>query len=852
MKITANSLEKNKFISFFLNEDNFALVYTTVCILWCYPLVLPFADPFSKLCFIWGCLLIAYDFFTKKRMFKTVNWGLPLALIFCYCITILVNIRYDLYMNIKHVIYLALSVLLLYGRDRNSSKEKLLNLLRKANNIIIVLSFFAGIASIVMFIFKIHFTFWHGETLMRQGFLENRLFGVYTSPNSAALMTIVVFAAMMLNALIINDGKMKFNWFYIVNSVVQGILFSLTLSNGGMVTLFVFLTIFVVVYVLPKFMTKYSVSKSIAVSVLVLAIFLGGAKIAIDGVRYVMSYVPSLVETIITSDDADNPIQDDDKQEEDKVKFERIESGDDMSNGRFSIWSGSLKLLKQHPIFGYGDLNVEEGDNVRFDASVLNEQESTWLYKHGGNLHNAYVQVLVFSGLVGFIVFMAFALSIVKKLGFALIYGRKNTQLYNILAIFFVILGAFSANAFVESHLIYRMQNVYGTIFWLFAGIAVLLAEIYQNSDDFYSEDSKNSEKSAFVIGMPFQAMNEINFVLNDINGTKNNSDAYIYHMFKGSDELSQRIKESGIFNNVYDFDEYKEYNAVFNKCLTLLRIFAPKLALRHSCRQKLPLDRKNYKSIYMSYPLAFMIDLHNSYPRADVFFIEDGTGSYFGNIADRSSNMFKKIDKFFFNGQKSINPIAVYYSNPELSKSTLQSEKRALPTISNEENLTILERIFNYKENSLYTENRVAYLTQPLDEKEGFVKDNEIKIEKIIENVFGFSAVARIHPRHANVKFEKMSIDNYANLWELECVKQITDENILIGAFSTAQFMPKILKNAEPTIIFTYKLLFKNLDDEFWQETSSFIESFKSLYSDQSKIFVPETVEEFEEILKK
>lgn len=852
MKKIVNFLENNKFFSFFLNSDNFVLIYTAVCILWCYPLVVPFADPLSKACFIWGILLIAWDFFTKRNMFKTVNWGFPLAIIFCYLITIVLNIRFNFYMNVKHIIYLALNILLLYGRDRKSTKDSVLSLLKKVNDIIIVLSFVAGIASILMFVFKIGFTFWRGDLLLRQGFLENRLFGVYTSPNSASLMVIVVFAAMMLNSLIKHEFKIKFNWFYVLNSIIQTVLFSLTLSNGGMVTLMVFEMIFVVVYTFPKLMEKQKVFKSILISVVMIAVLTCGSKFIIEGVRYGMSYVPSVVSTLIRDVENDVPLEDEEQiDSEDKVHFERIESGDDMSNGRFAIWSGGLKALKQHPLFGYGDLWVEEDTNVRFDKTVLNEQETDWLYKHQGNLHNTYVQVLVCSGVVGFAVFMAFALSIVKKLAFAMIYGRKDTQLYNIISVLFVILGAFAANVMVESHLIYRRQDVYGVIFWVFAGIAVLLAEIYQNSDDFYPKKSKNGETSAFVIGMPFQAMNEINFVLNNVADSKGKSDAYIYHMFKGSDELSQKIKESGVFNNVYDFDEYKEYNPILNKLVTIVRLLYPKFALKHSCRRKLPLDKKNYKAIYISNPLAFMIDLHNVYPRADVFFIEDGTGSYFGNISDQSTNIFKMVDKFFFNGQKSISPTAIYYSNPQLSKATIGCEVRSLPLLSNGENFDVIKKIFDYKDNCLYTKNHLVYLTQPLYDREYFIKENEKNIEKLIEEIFASNAVVRVHPRHFGVKFEKMKMDTYANLWELECIEQISDKNILIGAFSTAQFMPKILKNTEPSVIFTYKLLFTNLDNEFWCGIETFISDFKSLYNDKSKINVPETLDELEKLLK-
>ena len=82
------------------------------------------------------------------------------------------------------------------------------------------------------------------------------------------------------------------------------------------------------------------------------------------------------------------------------------------------------------------------------------------------------------------------------------------------------------------------------------------------------------------------------------------------------------------------------------------------------------------------------------------------------------------------------------------------------------------------------------------------------------------------------------------------ECVKQIGDEHILIGAFSTAQFMPKLLKNVEPTIICTYPILFNNLDDTFWQGTKKFIDDFKALYSNPQKIYTPESLEALQKLL--
>lgn len=844
-------LEKNKFTSFFLNKDNFSLIYITACILWFFPLLGWLMDPVCKICFIWGAGLFFWDLVTRRNMFKSVYWFMPILIIALYAATILLNIKYDFYMGIKHAVYLVISLIILYGQDRKKSFEELKKLLYRVNNIIIYIVFVAGIVSILMFIFKISFTFPSGDLTLRQGFLENRLFGVYTSPNTGALFVIISFAAMMMNMVIKKECNKGRNIFYIINAIVQFIYFSLTLSNGGMLTSMVFITIFVIAYIFPKLAVKKGIVKSLIASVLMIALFLGGFKVLIENVRYVMSYIPPLVSSLTSDDEKDDP-NINDVEEEDKVKFERIESGDDMSNGRFDIWIGSLKLLKQHPFFGYSDMMTKEGEKVKFDTSVLSSQEEEWLYKHNGNLHNAYVHIAAYSGLIGFCAFFVFGLLLFKKVLSTLIRGNKNSQQYKILSLLLTVIGAIAANGMVEAHLLYTRQDPYGAIFWLYVGVAAVLAESFEYSNNFYTEKSTDTERFAFAVDTPLQILNSVNFVLNDTKGSKGRSDVFIYHQFRGSDELSNQLKESGVFNHVYDIDVYKKYPSVINKIATIYRLFAPRQAIKSAARGKTPMNKKSYSYVCASFPTSFTTGLHMAYPRADVLLIEDGVGSYFGNIVDDySTGIFKFIDKFFFSNEMSIQPKEIYLSNPQLSNNNIHGKLCKLEKIS-DENIDKIEKIFNYKENSLYTENRVAYLTQPLDEKEGFVKDNEVKIERIIENVFGLSAVARIHPRHTNVKFEKMSIDNYANLWELECVKQITDENILIGAFSTAQFMPKILKNAEPTIIFTYKLLFKNLDDEFWQETSSFIESFKSLYSDQSKIFVPETVEEFEEILEK
>jgi hypothetical protein len=79
-----------------------------------------------------------------------------------------------------------------------------------------------------------------------------------------------------------------------------------------------------------------------------------------------------------------------------------------------------------------------------------------------------------------------------------------------------------------------------------------------------------------------------------------------------------------------------------------------------------------------------------------------------------------------------------------------------------------------------------------------------------------------------------------------------MTGSHILIAAFSTAQLAPKLLCDAEPYLIFAYKLFFTGLTSEYWQGTAALIEKLRGLYSQPEKIYVPENAEELSAVLRR
>ena len=846
LEVVMNNISIKTVTNKLLDRDFFALIYTMMCILWAIPLVGQYLDIVNKICFIWGAMIIFVELVIKRKIFKIILWGFPTVMIIEYTMSVLVNHNYNFYMGIKNIVYLSIALLLLYGRDRNSSFESLTKLLRRVTTFVIVCSFIVSFISIILYCFRIAFSFNWGDTSIRQGFLENRLFGVYYGPNAGFVFSIVSIASMFIHSAIRNEGKICLNSFYIANLIVQIIYFSLTLSNGGFLTLLAFEIMIVLTYVMPKIVSKNRI-KAILLFLIISVSCVGITYGLMSGVRYVMAYVPSLISSIGKESTHDDP----DSEEDDKIEFQRIESGEDASNGRVVIWSGGLKALAQHPVLGYADFWIDEGSDTRFDMSVLSDEEEARLYKHEGNLHNVYMQVLVFSGIAGFVLFISFAVVVVIKIGRALIKGKKEGTLYNLIAIIFSLLVAFMANGMVESHLIYRRQNVFGSIFWLFVGIILVLVELYENSDEFRDKDKPNSEKFAFVVGTPIQAINAMRFVLGNVEGSRGSSDVFIYHMFNGSHELSSKLKESRIFNNVYDIAEYKEYDSLKSRFVTVCRLAAPKITINmnRDGGEKIPLSDKFYRHICLSYPLSFMINLHMAYPMSDTIIYEDGIGSYFGNILDRSSNLLKIFDKLL-GGNIIIKPDRVYLSNPGVSKSEFDCEILSLPSLKNDPNISVINDVFDYDDHSVYMSNGIVFLGQPIEERENFSAENAERIEEMVSNSFGKKYIYRLHPRQQANRYDGTNIDYGKNLWELECIHNVSDESVLIGCFSTAQFMPKILKDAEPILIFTYKLIVSDFEDPYYKDIDSFVMSFRDFYGNSDKIFVPETFESLEKVL--
>lgn len=367
---------------------------------------------------------------------------------------------------------------------------------------------------------------------------------------------------------------------------------------------------------------------------------------------------------------------------------------------------------------------------------------------------------------------------------------------------------------------------------------------------------TNDTPKFIFLCETPLHVFNAINFVANDIEDSSNVADIYIYHCFKNSNEISRRLKKSNIFLNVYDIEKYNEEIDRKTKFRLLHRLIFPKKTLIKHIHQDIHITKKHYKKLVIfSYTMRTR-NLLGTFRNIDAIMIEDGIGAYFGNqIKDYVTGYYAILDKYVFHGKYNCSPESMYVYRPDLCDNDITNNVLKLPEF-NKNNVAFdkTSDIYSYKENNLYNRKRMVYFTQPLEQLPGdYMPESEFEINNTITKLgMKNDLLMRVHPRQYDIELFGSDSDEINNLWELESSNSITNEHILVSAFSTAAFTPKYINNIEPYIIFTYKLQFEVTEDEFWKNIEMFIDKFSVLYDDKAKIFVPESYEEFGDMLKK
>lgn len=254
----------------------------------------------------------------------------------------------------------------------------------------------------------------------------------------------------------------------------------------------------------------------------------------------------------------------------------------------------------------------------------------------------------------------------------------------------------------------------------------------------------------------------------------------------------------------------------------------------------------------------AYLIFKH---PNADIVLGEDGLGSYTGAIYERlfflgeraciSNSVGKRVvqllNRIIFSRKLTLRPSAVFLRQPLLSCCEQPCEVTAIDhniiwdeIISSFARCSYTPMTTSYMKS--YTNYDVVYLGMPGND-EVVIHTRDSIIHALNNNRIKF--IYRKHPRE-----HYGSDSNSSGVWELRCINEINDNSLLLSAFSTAAFSPKMYFDKEPTLIFYYPIL--NRMGVGLANAEKLVNALRNIYSHKDRVIVVRSLQELVRVVKR
>lgn len=424
---------------------------------------------------VWALLLMVYKTFILKTLLKP-KYSVLLFVFFLFAgISILVNYKNGFSRNVMTIYMPVVFAFLLYVPDTGKG---LMREVRIVSGFFIGFTFLVSAASFVMYMFQISFTFLNRNGVnIRQGFLENRLFGLYISPNVGVVfaLTSILLTSICIFFVCKKPIKKVVLVFYWFNILLQYLYFLLANSRGGMVAASAAIALLIVFgrYEFMVFRIRFKVETVLSKIVCLILVF-GTLFLVAAPVKYGLAYVPMVTEKVFH---LNNPNMNGETGETD---FTRIEAdSEDISNGRTVIWSAAYHLWRYNPFVGVANADVieEDTENSYVPTDTLSKEKVFWLNRANGNMHNVFIQIGVNYGTVALFSILLFLLLIFIFVFRKMMSQRKKGEMCNLELMLLAIAAFYLCHNIFETYLFVWGSNVFGALFWLFLGYAIFFLE---------------------------------------------------------------------------------------------------------------------------------------------------------------------------------------------------------------------------------------------------------------------------------------------------------------------------------------------------------------------------------------
>lgn len=362
----------------------------------------PIASVLVNVTFILGSILIVERIVHWKEYIGTPYLTWLILFIFSFIISSVVNFKYEFVENMKWVVWTTFQMMLLYTNKRNTEVREYKKEFVILSNIIIVYTFMATVMSFVLLIMD-YSQIWifeeNGQRIIA-GFVWGRLWGVYTDPNYGAVLGVI---SIILSVYFIQKNKIKLRLFYIINIIFEYIYIVFSDSRTGKLTLLISISLYIYCMLLKNAHTLKGKIRNILLTVGVCVLMICGMSGIKNGYNAIMDW---------KIDSMELPEEAKDKEQEEQEIGREEDIKEDPSNRRFSIWKSGIEILETAPLFGTGYVSFISYTMEKLpDTYVVNNDYGVF-----GSMHNGFLNVLVYQGIIGFLIFIAFVMCVTIKI----------------------------------------------------------------------------------------------------------------------------------------------------------------------------------------------------------------------------------------------------------------------------------------------------------------------------------------------------------------------------------------------------------------------------------------------------
>lgn len=415
-----------------------------------------------------GIILIAWDFFTNRDLFRP-QFSTILTIFLGICvISSILNYRYGITDNIKTIIWTSINFYLCFSVPLYRNRDDVIKEVKLFANVFLIFNFIPIFISFIQFILEIGYEVPYERYARPQGFIGGRLFGIFSDPNYTAI--IAIFATILSIILMQSYRNRAIKFLYIINIVAQYLYFILSNSRTALFVLIISMPIGIW-FVLRK---KVHLNNRIIKELVCICIGLCCSFIVFLSylpTQKAIAYLPVLTSTINHNINS---------MEDETIDFTRTEYSNDVSNGRINIWRSGWEIFTENPIFGVSPRNIPNYCLEHHPESIIVKSQKKYF-----QVHSFYLALLTSTGLVGFIAFITFLILAAKKALSYILSNKTNKRNYFIVVACLLCSLLFLLSGVLQLEIVFT--NIISTaLFWISMGYGIYF--INEDSDKELSE----------------------------------------------------------------------------------------------------------------------------------------------------------------------------------------------------------------------------------------------------------------------------------------------------------------------------------------------------------------------------